>query len=370
MPALAEVELPAQRHYPPLALVPEGVAPAGLPEKAKAYPELRYMGSKNRLLPWIHDVLARLPFDSAADPFLGSGCVAYLLKTMGKSVKGSDFLNFPVVLANAVLVNSASQLDAGALEAVTSPPDEPTDFIERTYEGIFYNADELRFLDRVCANLRRLSDPAQVALVQAALIRSCLKKQPRGVFTISGDLSRYDDGRRDLRMTMEEHFLEQCTVFNRAVFDNGQVHQSSRKDVFEVDPAGIDLVYLDPPYVPRADDNCYMKRYHFLEGLSCYWEGLEILEHTKTKKVAKPFSPFGSRKNALNAFDRMFRLWERSTIVLSYSSNAFPNLDELVTMMKRYKPRVTAHERSHRYHFGTHAGANRAVVREYLIVGQ
>src|SRR3989304_3018520 len=71
-----------------------GAGEVPIPERAKAYPELRYMGSKYRLLPWIHGVLSALDFESAADPFLGSGCVAHLLKCMDKRVVGSDFLNF------------------------------------------------------------------------------------------------------------------------------------------------------------------------------------------------------------------------------------------------------------------------------------
>ena len=56
-------------------------------------------------------------------------------------------------------------------------------------------------------------------------------------------------------------------------------------------------MYFDPPYVPRADDNCYMKRYHFLEGLSCYWKGLRIMENTRVKKIEKPYTPFSYRKS-------------------------------------------------------------------------
>ena len=48
------------------------------------YPQLRFMGSKFRLLPWINDVLSDLRFETALDAFSGSGCVSYLLKTMGK----------------------------------------------------------------------------------------------------------------------------------------------------------------------------------------------------------------------------------------------------------------------------------------------
>jgi len=126
---------------------------------------------------------------------------------------------------------------------------------------------------------------------------------------------------------------------------------------------------MDPPYVPRSDDNCYMKRYHFLEGLSCYWEGQTILETSKVKKIEKPFSPFGHRKHAVDAFERLFKKFADSTQVLSYSSNAYPDLETLVALMKKVKPNVVVHRKPHRYHFGTHASVKRNEVEEYLIVG-
>src|SRR4051794_28450078 len=94
---------------------------APLPDRVADYPELRYMGSKRRLLPWIHGVLRTLPFQSAADPFVGSGCVAYLLKAMGKRVTASDFLNFPTVLASATVANSQHSLDGRAVKQLLAP---------------------------------------------------------------------------------------------------------------------------------------------------------------------------------------------------------------------------------------------------------
>ncbi len=327
------------------------------------------MGSKHRLLPWIHGVLSGLEFETAADPFVGSGCVSYLMKAMGKRVAASDALNFPVVLAGATVANSQHRLDGPAMTRLLGAAPDAPDFIERTFTGVFYTPEDLRFLDRVSANIATLENPAQAALARAALIRSCLKRQPRGVFTVSGDLSRYDDGRRDLRLTIEEHFLEQAEAFNRVVFDNGQRNTAERADVFSITPIGIDLVYLDPPYVPRSDDNCYIKRYHFLEGLSCYWQGLRIMERTKVRKIEKQRTPFGSRRTAIEAFDRLFQTYRNSIIVLSYSSNGYPDLDVLTALMRRHKAKVTVHERSHRYHFGTHVNVERSAVREYLIVG-
>lgn len=341
-----------------------------LPQQARLYPEFRYMGSKHRLLPWLHGVLERLDFEVAADPFSGSGSVAYMLKTMGKRVVASDFLNFSAVLAEATVGNSSHQLDGPAIKKLLSTRARGANFIEKTFTGVFYTPDDLRFLDRVSGNINRLDNAHQRALAKAALIRSCLKKQPRGVFTISGDLSRYDDGRRDLRLSLEEHFIEQVEVFNQVVFSNGRRHTVKRADVFDAKPSGIDLVYLDPPYVPRSDDNCYMKRYHFLEGLSCYWTGVKIMQETRVKKIAKPFTPFGYRKTAISAFDRLFEQYRKSIIVLSYSTNGYPDREVLEGLLRRYKRKVVAYERPHRYHFGTHRSVERAVVNEYLIVGQ
>lgn len=345
------------------------VADIVMPDMAHMFPQLRFMGSKARLLPWVHGVFAGLSFRTALDAFSGAGSVAYLLKTMGKQVVTNDFLNFPATIARAIVANDDETLRTRDIDRLLQYDRRHPRFIEKTFRGIFYTPEDLRFLDRVSGNLPRLS-PGRRAVAMAALIRSCVKRQPRGVFTVSGDLSKYDDGRRDLQLSLAEHFCEQVEVYNACVFSNGRQHQVLRGDVFDVDPRGLDLVYLDPPYVPRSDDNCYMKRYHFLEGLSCYWRDVDIMWDTKVRKIAKPYTPFSYRRSAIEAFDRLFRHFRRSTIVLSYSSNGFPDLDVLVDLLGRHKSAVTVHQREHRYHFGNHQAVERAEVDEYLIVGQ
>ena len=348
-------------------------APAGeavLPARVSRYPEFRYMGSKHRLLPWIYSILRGLPFQTAADPFVGSGCVSYLLKAMGKRVIASDFLNFPAVIAEATIANSTHTLNSGTVEQLISSSKGSRDFILTTFSGIFYTIDDLQFLDRVSENIDDLPHQHQRALACAALIRSCLKKQPRGVFTVGGDLSRYDDGRRDLRLSMEQHFREQVAIFNDVVFDNGNQNEAKRRDVFDLSDDSVDLVYLDPPYVPRSDDNCYIKRYHFLEGLSCYWRNMRIMENTKVKKIEKVRTPFGYRRTAISAFDRLFARYADNIILLSYSSNGFPDLDVLERLLRKYKRRVTIFQRPHRYCFGTHSAVMRSEVSEYLIMGE
>ena len=334
------------------------------------FPELRYMGSKRRLLPWIHQVLSGLDFETALDPFSGSQAVAYLMKAMGRRVVASDFLNFSATIGKALIENSAVAVDGPAMKVLMGQPSNTHRFVQNNFSGVFYTPEDLKFLDRVSGNLRQLDSPLQQALAMAALLRSCVKRQPRGVFTISGDLARYDDGRRDLQLSLEEHFFEQVEAFNEAVFANGRRNRAVREDVFRIGTRGIDLVYLDPPYVPRADDNCYIKRYHFLEGLSCYWQGLNIDYSTKVRKIPKRFTPFNYRHTALAAFAQLFERFRRQVVVLSYSSNGYPDLDQLVHLLEATKRDVRVFRTDHRYHFGTHGKAKRGKVEEYLIVGR
>ena len=339
------------------------------PEIAKGFPQLRFMGSKFRLLPWINDILSEIEFDTALDAFSGSACVAYLLKALGKAVTANDFLNFSATIAKATIENPGVKLSNADVEFLLSYDPKHPRFIENTFTGIFYTPQDLRFLDRVWWNVRKLRNPYKRALAISALIRSCAKRQPRGVFTVAGDPEHYKDGRRDLRLSLREHFMEQVGVYNRAAFDNSRQNRAIRSDVFELDPNGYDLVYLDPPYVPRADDNCYIKRYHFLEGLSCYWKNTTMLEDSRVKKIKKHFTPFSYRRTATQGFERLFSMFKRSVLVLSYSSNGYPDLDILVKRMSKHRSAVTVYEKPHRYHFGTHQAAERNRVTEYLIIG-
>jgi DNA adenine methylase/adenine-specific DNA-methyltransferase len=345
----------------------------GFPTQVEKFPQIRFMGSKYRLLPWIYSVLSGLPFESAADAFSGSGCVGYLFKAMGKRVATNDFLNLGKTLAMALVENPGRQLVPSNLTLLLELDQAHNHFIERTFSGIFFTPEDLRFLDQVSGNIDKLADPYEQAIALSALIRSCVKRQPRGVFTIAGDPEHYKDGRRDLKLNLREHFLEQVEVYNVAAFDNQQRNTSHHGDVFDWQLSGnsehVDLVYMDPPYVPRSDDNCYMKRYHFLEGLSCYWRGKTIMSETRVKKIVKPYTPFSYRKTAIDAFDNMFRRFADSILVLSYSSNGYPDLSELRRLMGKYKRSVEVFERDHRYHFGTHSSVKRALVKEYLIIG-
>lgn len=331
------------------------------------FPRLRYMGSKYRLVPYLAEVFSEIGGSTALDAFSGSGVVSYLLKTLGYQVTSNDFLNFPAVIASATVVNQRQMLSAEDIETICGPPCDDRDFIQRTFKGLYFTPDDLKFLDSAWSHIDLMTGPKR-DLAISALVLASARRQPRGVFTFTD--MRYDDGRRDLKLSLAQHFRERAEEYNRVVFDGGIPCAAICGDVFSIPPASHDMVYLDPPYAPPKDDNCYIKRYHFLEGLSLYWRGQEIMQNTLTKKLVKRYTPFSYKRTVTDALSRTFQQFQDSTIVLSYSSNAVPDADTIVSLLREFKSDVEVRLIDHTYTFGTHAAAKRRAAFEYLFIGR
>jgi DNA adenine methylase len=332
------------------------------------FPGTRYMGSKYRVLPFIWECVKDLKFSSVLDAFAGSGCVAYMFKQRGKRVIANDFLKFSFYFSQALIENSHVILTPAERDFLVQPNPDAGTFIADTFDGLYFAHDENRFLDSLRANIEQLDNSYKKSLALAAMVRACLKRRPRGIFTFVGD--RYNDGRRDMQLSLREHFIENIAAFNRAVFDNKQKNQAYGLDIFDLD-IEADLVYFDPPYFTLNADNDYTRRYHFVEGLVRQWQGLEIQYHTATRKFKSYETPFSKKETAGDAFDMLFKKFKNSIIVVSYSSNSLPDKGTLVSLLKKYKRRVQVHQVEHLYSFGNQnhkVGNNANRVNEFVFV--
>jgi DNA adenine methylase/adenine-specific DNA-methyltransferase len=340
-----------------------------VPAQFQEYPRMRFMGNKYKLIPWLHEIFQTIDFQSVLEPFSGSGTVSYLFKTLDKRVKASDFLIFPNVITKAIVENNEVEISKKSIDKIINAAKIKSGFAIKTYENIFFNNEDLNFIDSFWSQINTLDNEYEINIAKTALIRSCAKRQTRGVFTVASS-DKYDDGRRDLRLSLKEHFIEQCEIVNKAVFSSNQQCLSLKSDVFNQNDLSYDLVYLDPPYIPKENDNCYMKRYHFLEGVACYWKDQEIMETSKVKKIKKPFTPFSYKRTAIQTFDNLFKHFQNSKVALSYSSNSIPSLDILTGLMNKYNSKVEVFEMDYTYTFGTHKNAKINQAKEYLILGQ
>lgn len=346
------------------------LAPAPLPPQATQYPSTRYMGSKNKLLTEIWAVASQFEFDSAIDLFSGSGVVSYMLKSHGKAVVSNDYMAMSATFTKAMIENNDITLSLDEALGLLEPKNQVDRFVETTFQGLYFSDDDNRLIDIVRANIKAVKNPYKRAIAMSALIRACLKKRPRGIFTYVGH--RYDDGRKDLLMTFRAQFLEAVDMVNAAVFDNGKKNKARNGDAMTLQNRESGLVYIDPPYYSPLSDNEYVRRYHFVEGLARDWQDVEIQEHTITKKFKSYPTPFSSRKGAAEAFDMLFKRFRESVLVVSYSSNSQPTLDEMVAIMAKHKRHVEVVPVDYKYSFGNQGhkiGDNKNAVQEYIFVG-
>jgi DNA adenine methylase len=156
------------------------------------------------------------------------------------------------------------------------------------------------------------------------------------------------------------------------VFDNSKKNEARNTDAMKLKPLKNSLVYIDPPYFTPKSDAEYVRRYHFVEGLARDWKGVEIQEHTLTKKFKGYPTPFSTQVGASNAFDLLFKRFSENILLVSYSSNSLPSLDEMVALMSKYKEHVEVIPVDYKYSFGNQknkVGDNRNTVQEYLFLG-
>lgn len=341
----------------------------GLPEQVHQYPTTRYMGSKHKVLESIWRAASWFEFESVLDLFSGSGVVSYMFKAQGKEVFSNDYMAFPAVFTQALVENNTVVLSAEDIALLLDTSVETDDFVTKTFAGLYFTDEENALIDRLRMNIKRLPSQTKRALAMAALVRACLKKRPRGIFTYTGD--RYDDGRKDLQTTLEDHFLQAAEQYNAAVFDNSKANKARHGDAL-TSRQKADLVYIDPPYYSPLSDNEYVRRYHFVEGLVRDWQGVEMQWHTKTKKFKSYPTPFSSRTGAYEAFELLFKKHRDSILIVSYSSNSMPTKEQMIALMARYKSRVEVVAVDHTYSFGNQGhkiGNDNNRVREYLFVG-
>ncbi|MEC2073997.1 Dam family site-specific DNA-(adenine-N6)-methyltransferase [Alkalihalophilus marmarensis] len=343
--------------------------PIQLPAQMNKYPSTRFMGSKQNLLEHIWGIASQFEFESVLDLFSGSGVVSYMFKTQKKQVFSNDYMAFTSLFTKAMVENNSVTLNEEDIKRLCVTSTSIDSFVSETFRDLYFVDEDNYFIDTVRSNIPKLKNEYKRALAVSALVRACLKKRPRGIFTYTGQ--RYNDGRRDLTLTLKEQFLEAIDQINGSVFDNGKLNKSRHGDAMD-SRVKADLVYIDPPYYSPLSDNEYVRRYHFVEGIARDWKGVEMQWHTKTKKFKNYPTPFNSRKGADAAFDLLFKKHKDSTIIVSYSSNSFPTKDEMLALMSKYKKEVDVVSIDHRYSFGNQnhkVGSNKNQVQEYLFVG-
>lgn len=325
--------------------------PVDISQQIAGFPKTRYYGSKRRLLEWIHGTLKDLPFNTVLDGFGGTASVSLLFKVMGKEVTFNDALISNTVAAKVLLAEKLSLERAEAYNFIDSI--EPTEgFISNTFEGMYYTQKENNWLDGAVSKIHEIEDELKRSTYLYSLFQACLMKRPFNLFHRAnlnlrtnknikrsfGNYITWETPFPDLMKARLNDVLQSFTPSLRTP----NILQSG--DVTKLEP-GYDLVYLDPPYVNHGSNgDDYLKRYHFLEGLSDYtnWKN-NISPESKIKSFSK--NSYISDWQSKAVFkDKLFSLIEKhnkSIVVLSYLANAYPAEEEITECFEKNFEQVT-----------------------------
>ncbi len=134
-----------------------------------------------------------------------------------------------------------------------------------------------------------------------------------------------------------------------------------------------DLVYIDPPYFSKTRNpgTCdYRRMYHFLEGVANYDDWLNQIDYESSTLHLKCNHNHWSTKSELTkAFDQLFCRFADSIIILSYKSPGIPTEDELVSLLRKYKQRITVQRLQYWYALSKVNGKPNHNI-ELLLIGQ
>ncbi len=339
------------------------------------FPSTRYQGSKRKIAQRIVSELSGLDYVRVLDAFGGTAAVSYAFKIAGKHVTYNDALRFNQQVGLALIENDDVTLN----DKTTANIGERRSgvnyglVIQENFGDIYYTDEENRWLDVAVGNIRSIKNQFVQALAWFSLFQSAMSKRPynlfhrRNLYMRMSNVERSFGNKKTWDRSFEDHFQNFARLASAAVVDGGNNCVSRNQDAMDFDPSAMDLVYIDPPYVSAGGTGVdYHGFYHFLEGMMHYddWPGM-IDRTSKHHRLLTDNNGWCSDKTNENMFRLIFERYASCILAVSYRSDGIPTIEDLVTLLKRYKKSVRVIDIS----ANQYALSNRKHTREMLIVG-
>ena len=180
------------------------------------------------------------------------------------------------------------------------------------------------------------------------LFQSCLIKRPFNLFHrrnlnlrenhVKSNFGNYVTWEKSFE-TLFKQFSDELNQFQFIQMPNVEIVNHSALEC----PNIADLVYIDTPYFNKKSSAVsYHARYHFLEGLVFY---NDIPAHVNYDKVNREIqihksAEFESRSNYQKDLNELLGHYPNSIILMSYTSEGYPSIEELETLLRRHKHHV------------------------------
>lgn len=272
----------------------------------------RYTGSKNRLLPWIKDLVNQECVDcnSFCDIFAGTGVVTYGFINEFKDFILNDFLYSNEIIYNAFFGKKSYDIDK--LLKITKKyrnlniEELEKDFVSLQYSGKYFSAEDslkIDFIRNDIENRKKVLNKMEYNILLASLIYSFDR--------VANTVGHYDAyiRNKDIKSSFRFELINPVLKAN-----DEQSVKIFREDANELArKVYADIVYIDPPYSSRQ----YSRFYHVIESIT-KWDKPQLYG-TALKPEPENISEY-SKSKAVDYFNDLILDINAKYIVVSYNN--------------------------------------------------
>jgi len=321
--------------------------PAG-PDRPLQIQNRKYLGSKNRLLPFLQRVILAQagPIGLFVDGFSGTGVVAYRFRPNARRIVANDLLYSNYVMGRAYLgpAVDTDRIHAWVVHLNSLPPVHG--YAYRGYGGTYFSLENAGRIDAIREEIEALRESGECSEQERFVLLASLLC---AVDKVGNTVGQYDAYLKHLGKTpydsggrhrVDSNVYKPLRLRVPAVGPHPEsAGRAARCEVYNEDVNRLieriegDVLYLDPPYNTRQ----YCDLYHVLENIAV-WAKPVLTGKTSKFDRTHLKSRYSSRRAAADALSRLAGRARFRHIFLSYNSEGIIPPDAIRCILEARGP--------------------------------
>ena len=276
----------------------------------------RYLGSKTKLIPFLHELLNELNIsndvESILDIFAGTGVVGHSFNKLGKRIISNDLL-YSNHLAHIAFLGNEKINEVKLQEYILdwnkiNPINLEENYFSDNFADTYFSHGNCLIIGHIREEIERLFQLGEINFREKAYLVTALIYSLDKIANTVGHYDAYRKVKEDLDRVLN---IEMLNIAETEINTNNKQYKMDSNELIRIIEA--DLLYIDPPYNSRQ----YSDNYHLLENLAD-WKRVEVFGVAKKMDRSHIKSKY-SGKNAAEAFSDLINNAKAKYIIVSYN---------------------------------------------------
>ncbi len=323
---------------------------------------MKYIGNKNRLIPFIHDVISKTSKNCEifCDIFTGTTNVAQHYKKLGYKIISNDIMTYSYALQQAYIKNN----DIPTFKKLLKAKGSCFKWLKNDKELFKYDYYET---SNIIQYLNDLKGTKSFIYRNYSNEGTEHKKYKRQYYT-GYNASKIDSARQVIESWKKENLIQKneyfvllASLINEAdylanisgtygaflkiwrsvalnkfkmkipnLIKSKITHETYKEDANSlIGKVETDILYIDPPYNSRQ----YASNFHLPETVACY-DNPRVYGITGLRPWIDQASRYCSKSTAADAFNDLIQKANAKYIYVSYNNEGIININDIVKILK------------------------------------